>query len=173
MLEKLNKLWKSRQKEISENFGRTLSFGDYIVSRWEKAKALKFGEGASIYDSSIVFGDVKVGANTWIGPFTILDGTGGGLTIGEHCSISAGTQIYTHDTVSRSLSGGKAEIEYAPTRIGDRCYIGPNVIISKGVTIGNGVIIGSNSLVLNDIPSNVKAYGTPCRIISDTNNLTV
>ncbi|MBL7221318.1 MAG: acyltransferase [Phycisphaerae bacterium] len=151
------------RREKDAKWHRSLPMGDYIVDRWAKARALGFGENASIYDSALVFGDVKVGANTWIGPFTILDGNGG-LTIGEHCSISAGVQIYTHDSVARSLSGGKADVERAPTAIGSRCYIGPNTVIAMGVTIGDGCVIGACSLVLDDIPSGSKAFGTPCRV---------
>ena len=33
------------------------------------------------YDSVLVIGDVQVGKNTWIGPFVVLDGSGG-LEIG-------------------------------------------------------------------------------------------
>lgn len=164
----LKVFWLRRRREVNEKFTRTLPFGDYVVDRWEKAKELGFGEGTSIYDSSLVLGDVKVGTHTWIGPFTVLDGSGGGLEIGSHCSISAGVQIYTHDTVERSLSGGVAPITQAPTRIGSNCYIGPNVVIAKGVTIGDKVVIGANSLVLRDIPSSSKAYGTPCRILGES-----
>lgn len=157
----LKKLWQQEHSQVIEKWNRSLPFGDYITDRWQKAKLLGFGDGASIYDSSLVLGDVCVGNNTWIGPFTILDGTGK-LEIGSWCSISAGVQIYTHDSVQWAISGGKAEYEYAPTKIGSRCYIGPNTIISKGVTIGDGCIIGANSLVLKDIPARSKAYGSPC-----------
>lgn len=165
LLEQLQHFWRTRRREVDARFKRTLPLADYVVDRWEKARELGFGEGASIYDSSLVFGEVKVGAHTWIGPFTVLDGSGGTLEIGAHCSISAGVQIYTHDTVARSLSGGQVPIVTAPTRIGSNCYIGPNVVIAKGVTIGDGVVIGANSLVLKDIPSGCKAFGTPCRIV--------
>jgi acetyltransferase-like isoleucine patch superfamily enzyme len=87
----------------------------------------------------------------------------GGLVIGDYCSISAGVQIYTHDTVRWALSGGLDPIERAPVKIGNRCYIGPNVIIAKGVTIGDGSVIGANSLVNCDIPSGSRAWGTPAR----------
>lgn len=165
LLNQLKRFWLERRREVDDRFKRTLPLADYIVDRWEKARELGFGEGASVYDSSLVFGDVRVGEHTWIGPFTLLDGSGGGLEIGSHCSISAGVQIYTHDTVERSLSGGKAPIVTAPTRIGSNCYIGPNSVIVKGVTIGDGVIIGANSLVLKDIPAGSKAFGTPCRVV--------
>lgn len=166
LLTELKAFWLSRRREVNERFARTLPLGDYVVDRWEKAKELGFGKNSSIYDSSVVFGEVAVGEHTWIGPFTILDGSGGGLEIGSHCSISAGVQIYTHDTVERSLSGGKTPIVTAPTKIGSNCYIGPNTIVAKGVTIGQGVVIGANSLVLQDIPSHCKAWGSPCRVVS-------
>lgn len=164
LLNDLRKFWLARRKEVNDRFNRTLPFGDYIVDRWEKARELGFGEGASIYDSSLVLGDVKVGEHTWIGPFTVIDGSGG-LEIGSHCSISAGVQIYSHDTVDCSLSGGRAPIVTARTKIGSNCYIGPNAVIVKGVTIGDSVIIGANSLVLTDVPSGSKAFGTPCRVV--------
>jgi acetyltransferase-like isoleucine patch superfamily enzyme len=112
-----------------------------------------------------VFGDVRVGEHTWIGPFTILDGSGGGLVIGSYCSISAGVHIYTHDTVRWALSGGRRRYERAPTRIGSRCYVGPLTVIAKGVTIGDGCVIGAHSLVLHDIPAGSKALGIPCRVV--------
>ncbi|HEY4942135.1 MAG TPA: acyltransferase [Rhizomicrobium sp.] len=163
LLAQLKSLWRSRRTEIDAKFKRTLSFGDYVVDRWEKAAALGFGEGASIYDSSIVLGDVKVGANTWIGPFVLLDGSGG-LRIGSNCSISTGVQIYSHDSIAWAISGGVAKYEYTPTAIGDNCYIGPNVVVVKGVSIGDRCIVGANSLVTSDIPSGSKAFGTPCRV---------
>ena len=159
----LNRLWQDLQKETDGQCHRTLPFGDYFVDRWEKARLLGFGEGVSIYDSALVIGDVKVGENTWIGPHTVLDGSGG-LEIGSWCSVSAGVQIYTHDTVNWALSAGEVGSERASTCIGSRCYLGPNTVVSKGVTIGDGCVIGANSLVLDDIPDGSKAFGTPCRV---------
>lgn len=164
LLEDLKGLYDARTKYFMEKWNRLLPFNEMLIDRWEKAKKLNFGENTSIYDSSVVIGDVKVGKNTWIGPFTLLDGSGG-LEIGDFCSISAGVQVYTHDTIQWAISGGKTDPDRAPTKIGSRCYIGPNTVITKGVTIGDGCIIGANSLVLDDIPANSKAYGTPCRVV--------
>lgn len=164
LLVQLRGLWQQRRREVDEKYRRTLPFADYIVDRWEKAVALGFGDGTSIYDSALVIGNVIVGSRTWIGPFVVLDGSGG-LTIGDNCSISAGVQVYSHDTVEWAVSGGTAPYTYAATQIGNRCYIGPNSVIGKGVTIGDGSIIGANSLVLSDVPANCKAVGSPCRVI--------
>lgn len=162
MLKSLILLILTKRDEIKETFQRVLPIGDYISDRWEKAKFCGFGEYTSIYDSSLVLGNVQVGKNCWIGPFTILDGSGGSLTIGDNCDISAGVQIYTHDTVDRVIHDDA--IQKNDTMIGNHVYIGPNAIISKGVIIGDYVVIGANSFVNKDIPSYSKAFGTPAKI---------
>lgn len=164
LLADLKALWLARRREVNERHRRSLPLADYVVDRWEKARELGFGEGSSIYDSVLLLGDVQVGRNTWIGPFVVLDGSGG-LCIGSNCSISAGVQVYTHDTVRWAVTGGVAPPERAPTRIGNNCYIGPNTVVAKGVHIGDGCIVGANSLVLEDIPAGQKAFGTPCRTV--------
>jgi acetyltransferase-like isoleucine patch superfamily enzyme len=164
LLEELREFWRERRIAVDAEFRRTLPFGDYVVDRWEKARLLGFGEGTSIYDSALVIGDVSVGEQTWIGPGVLLDGSGG-LSIGSFCSISAGVQVYTHDTVRWAVSGGEAQPECASTRIGDRCYIGPNSIIGKGVTVGEGCIVGAATVVLSDVPAGSKAVGAPARVV--------
>lgn len=164
LLAALRALFQARTKETRENFRRTLPFGELIVDRWEKARLLNFEEGVSIYDSAIVFGDVHVGARTWIGPQVILDGSAAPLRVGAWCSISAGVQIYTHDSVARAVTGGKASLASAPVTIGDNVYIGPLCAISKGVCIGEGSIIGAHSLVNADIPPGSAAWGCPARV---------
>ena len=155
---------KAQRSKVKKKFNRVLPLPELLTDRWEKAKYLKFGKGSSIYDSSLVFGDVKVGENTWIGPYTILDGTGG-LTIGSNCSVSAGVQIYTHDTVKWATSGGEEQYEYMPVEIGSNCYIGPNTVIAKGIIIGDGCIIGANSFVNKSFAQGTKIAGSPAKII--------
>lgn len=159
-------IFKALRDSKRKEYDRCLPLAELLTDRWEKAEYLGFGTGTSIYDSVIVLGDVTVGENTWIGPNVMLDGSGG-LKIGSHCSISAGAQIYSHDTVKWAVSGGSAPYEYGETSIGDNCYIGPNVVIQKGVVIGDRVVIGANGFVNIDLPSDSKAVGNPVRILKD------
>ena len=162
--ESLNNLHDDLSKAFSEQFNRSLPFNEEIFDRWERAKRLGFGSGSSIYDSSYVFGDVKAGKNTWIGPFTIIDGSGG-LSIGDNCTISAGAHIYTHDNIAQTITGGKKEIERQPVSIGECTYIGPNVVVQKGITIGKYCIIGTNSFVNKSLPDYSVAVGSPAKVI--------
>ena len=149
---------------MQQKFNRSLPFMELLISREKKAKLLNFGVGTTIHDSSHVYGNVKVGENTWIGPFTILDGSGG-LTIGSNCSISAGVQIYSHDSVSWAVSGGNSSYDYQEVTIEDNCYIGPNSIIQSGVIIKKGTIVGANSFVNKSFPAESKIAGNPAHLI--------
>ncbi len=160
----MRQMYAERAAEVRRRWERSLPLGDYVVDRWERARVLGFGEGASIYDSALVFGQVAVGERTWIGPATVLDGSGG-LSIGRTCSISAGVQIYTHDSVRWALSGGRAPYATAPVVIGDHCYLGPMSIVTMGVSIGRHCLVGANSIVNKDLPDNSIAFGSTCRIV--------
>jgi acetyltransferase-like isoleucine patch superfamily enzyme len=139
---------------------RSLPVQDAFDDRWERAKRLGFGEGASIYNSAVLFGDVSVGAGTWIGPYVILDGSGG-LSIGSSCSISCGVHLYSHDTVSWALSGGKLPYRKLPVSIGDCCYIGSQTVVAAGVSIGTQCVVSANSFVKDNVPPRTIVGGTP------------
>tara|TARA_B100000586_G_scaffold219119_1_gene166118 strand:+ start:1043 stop:1624 length:582 start_codon:yes stop_codon:yes gene_type:complete len=161
----LTSLYKKRRSETKKKWNRVLPFNELISDRWEKAQFLNGLSGSSVYDSSYVFGKVSIGKNTWIGPYTILDGSGGKLSIGEFCSISSGVQIYTHNTVKWALTKGKSDFEKKSVRIGNCCYIGPNSIIGMGSNIGKCSVIGSLSFVNSKIPPYSIAFGSPAKIV--------
>lgn len=151
-------------RQMRERYQRDLPHDELLSDRWERAAQLGFGTGSSVYHNCYVFGDVTVGDKTWIGPFTVLDGTGG-LTIGSFCSISAGTHIYTHDSVRWSLSGGKHECEKASVQIGDCTYIGSQVVIGKNTTLGSHTVVGAGAFVNRDVPDFAVVAGAPARVI--------
>jgi acetyltransferase-like isoleucine patch superfamily enzyme len=163
LFEQIRELRGRLRDEMRARHQRSLPLNEELSDRWERARYLGFGEGASIYDSTLVFGDVVVGPQTWIGPFVVLDGSGG-LTIGSYCSISAGVHIYSHDTVEWALTAGRAEYVRRPTAIGSACYIGPHAVIAAGVTIGDHSIVGCNSFVNRDVPAFTMVAGNPATV---------
>ena len=50
-----------------------------------------------------------------------------------------------------------------PITIGDHVWIGADTFINGGVKIGNHSVIGAGSTVTRSIPSDVVAFGSPCR----------
>ena len=108
-----------------------------------------------------------------------MSSLGNGVLINSKVSIAAHTHIGDFVSINRNVSVGHHTI------IGDYCSINPgcniagNVTIGEGTTIGMGTnilhqvkignnsIIGAGSVVTKDIPDNVIAYGSPCKVIRE------
>ena len=91
---RLNKLLSEEREKLKSEYNRVLPTNELLFNRFDKAKYLNFGENTSVYDSSIIMGDVEVGDNVWIGPYTLLEGLNGKLKIGNFVSIDTGVTIY-------------------------------------------------------------------------------
>lgn len=157
-------LYQSLDNAFIEQFNRSIPLEETLIDRWERAKKLGFGEGSSVYSSAFVFGKCKVGKNCWIGPYVILDGSGQ-LEIGDHCTISVGVHVYTHDNVAATLTGGSAPIDRGRISIGSNTYLGPQCILAKNITIGSRCILGANSFLNTDMPDGSVFAGNPARRI--------
>lgn len=165
------KMYNALQDTMKTKYNRVLPLPELLTDRWEKARYLNFGAGTSVYDSSYVYGNVYIGKKTWIGPNTILDGSGGKLCIGNGCDISAGVQIYTHDTVLACIAGNKDYVRYGNVIIGDNCYIGPMSIIGKNVILGDYCIVGANSYVNRSFDCKSILAGNPAKKIGQVDFL--
>lgn len=112
-----------------------------------------------------IVGEPEIGSGTWIGAFTVIDGSGG-LRIGAGCDISSGVQIYTHSSVKRCVSGRSfAEVERQPVTIGDRVFLGAGAIVNMGVTIGDEAVVAAGAVVTADVASRTIVGGVPARPI--------
>jgi acetyltransferase-like isoleucine patch superfamily enzyme len=121
--------------------------------------------GANPYNPLAWFvGEPSIGPGTWIGPFCLLDGSGG-LEIGRGCDISAGVHIYTHSSARRCVSDRAVPIDRRPVQIGDCTFIGANAVVLMGVTIGSHCVIGAGAVVRTDIPDCSVAVGIPARVV--------
>jgi acetyltransferase-like isoleucine patch superfamily enzyme len=110
-----------------------------------------------------VVGAPVIGEGTWIGAFTVIDGSGG-LTIGAGCDISSGAQIYTHSSVRRCVSGRAfPSVERAPVRIGDHVFVGAGAVVTMGVRIGDHSVVAAGAVVTRDVPAYTVVAGVPAR----------
>lgn len=114
-----------------------------------------------------IINDPQIGAGTWIGPFTVIDGIGG-LKIGKGCDISSGAHVLSHSTVRRCISERRyAEIDRAETVIEDFVFIGENATILMGVRVGHHSVIGAGAVVeeYTVIPPFSLVVGVPGRVV--------
>ncbi len=98
---------------------------------------------------------LELGYETDIGAFSYINAKHGviikdNVQIGSHCSI------YSISTIDNKT--GKVVLN-------KNCKIGSHSTILPGVSVGENSIIGAHSLVIDDIPANVIAFGVPAKII--------
>jgi len=113
-----------------------------------------------------VVGEPIIGDGSWIGAFTVIDGSGG-LEIGAGCDISSGVHIYTHSTVARCISERRSDIERAGSIIGAHVYVGANATILMGASIGHHSVVAAGAVVLEhtSAPPYSLLVGAPARVV--------
>ncbi|RDY25472.1 sugar O-acetyltransferase [Romboutsia weinsteinii] len=98
---------------------------------------------------------------------TLVDDTdvyiGNNVLIGPNVVIDTGTHPIRPD-----IRAKQAQYNVAVT-IEDNVWIGAGAIILPGVCIGKNTVIGAGSIVTRDIPANVVAIGSPCRVLREIN----
>ena len=161
----LKSLLSALRRRMMTRYERHVPTGTLLNDRWALAKEFGFGSDSSVYDECLILGEVQVGAHCWIGPYTILDGSGGLLEIGDWTSIGAGAHVYTHHTIDQALSGGIAKPFYASTRIGACCFIGPMSMIGPSSDIGEHSFVAAFSYVEGRFPPFSYLAGAPARVV--------
>ena len=87
---------------------------------------------------------------------------GAGVVIGETSVIGNNVTIYAGVV----LGGVSTErVKRHPT-LGNDVVVGTGAKLLGAISIGNNVRVGSNSVVVNDVPSNSVVVGVPGRIVS-------
>lgn len=112
-----------------------------------------------------ISGNPVIGEGTWIGAFTVIDGSGG-LTIGRGVDVSSGVHIYTHSSAKRCVSlRAYDQVDRAPVWIEDGVFIGANATILMGVSIGKGALIAAGAVVTKDVAPYAIVAGVPATIV--------
>jgi galactoside O-acetyltransferase len=108
------------------------------------------------------------------------------ISIGNDVTMAWGVTIYDHNSHSFDWRRRQRVVDHfyrtygtaacfdsldwsdvaaAPIVIGDRVWIGFDVVILKGVTIGEGAVIGARSVVSRDVEPYTVVAGNPARVV--------
>lgn len=111
--------------------------------------------------------NLYIGKGSTIGDNALLDARNS-LRIGENVNLSSNVSIYTeqHDYQDEYFrctdrGGDKA------VKIGDRVWLGSNVIVLPGVTIGEGAVCCAGSVVTKDVAPYDVVAGIPAKKIAE------
>jgi len=103
---------------------------------------------------------LELGYKSDIGAFSYINAKYG-VVIEEYVQLGSHCSVYSLSTIDDKQ--GKVHLK-KNSRIGSHSTILPNV------TIGENSIVGAHSLVTQDIPDNVIAFGIPAKVIRNLND---
>lgn len=135
-------------------------------------------EKATIY-RGVKIRSSKVGAYSYIGPYTEVENTeiGKFCSISDNCRIGMGThntdQISTSPIFTQKNNGTKIQwvdknVNDSPllkVKLGNDIWVGSRAMILGGITIGDGAIIGAGAVVTRDVPAYAIVGGVPAKVI--------
>jgi acetyltransferase-like isoleucine patch superfamily enzyme len=141
----------------NSTIGHHLETGHNVVLREEN----RIGDHFSVWSNTVIdYGctignNVRIHSNCYIAQFT---------TIEDDVFLAPGVSIANdpHPICALCMRG--------PT-LKKGCRIGVNVTILPHIVIGEGALIGAGSVVTQDIPAGMVAYGNPARAQKNVNDL--
>ncbi len=139
---------------IGENNIREKVFNN-IIKRGREVKTLKstssfISKYSTIGNGTFVSSNVTINASSRIGMNVILNT---GCIVEHDCKIENSVHIAPGAVLAGNVT------------IGERSFIGANAVLKQGIVIGKDVIVGAGTVVLHDIPDNMKIVGNPSRFI--------
>ena len=143
--------------------------------------SLEIGEG-TIVEGSLVSeregSQITIGKNTFIGVSLLASSEK--IEVGDDVMISGGCFLLDHNSHAIGWTGRKQDVKdwyhgrkdwtnviVKPIKIGDKSWIGLNVIILKGVKIGEGAVVAAGSIVTKSVPPWTIVGGNPARVIRE------
>jgi len=90
------------------------------------------------------------------------------VEIGDHCMLANGCFVtdssHRYDDLQKPITWQGFETK-GPTRIGDNCWLGANVVVTSGVSVGERSVVGANSVVTKDVEPFTIVAGAPARVV--------
>jgi galactoside O-acetyltransferase len=147
--------------------------------RFRPDSRIEIGEGSMVEGSLVAEREgasIVIGRNTSIGNSILASALH--ISVGDDVLVSWGCSIVDHNSHAIAWEKRKNDVRewyfdrkdwthvaMAPVSIGNKCWIGLNVIILKGVEIGEGSVVGAGSVVTRSIPAWSVAAGNPARVL--------
>lgn len=138
-----------------------------------EGKTPEIGDGAYVHPSADVFGNVKLGAECWVGPGARVRGDYGRIVIGDGTAVEDNVVVHARPneqtTIGKRVTIGHGAIVHNAT-IHDWAVIGMGAIVSDWSVVGEWAIVGEGAVVRQsqEIPAGHIAVGVPAKTIRKT-----
>lgn len=123
-------------------YGSMLAIGKGVTAR--RALNISIEKGASI----------KIGNHTFFNNYCSINAMSS-VEIGDDCLFGEGVRIYDHDHRFRELGVpiSRQGFKSVPIKIGDRCWLGSDVVVLKGTVLPNDCVVAAGVVLKGVYPA--------------------
>lgn len=124
-------------------------------------------------EGSRVYGDVHIGKDSSIWFNTVIRGDVNYIRIGERTNIQDLSLVHVSYETFPTIIGDDVTVGHSAIihacKIGNCTLIGMGSTVLDGAEIGDFVLLGAGSLVTQNtkMPSGVKAFGRPAKVVAE------
>ncbi|MYL69831.1 serine acetyltransferase [Halobacillus litoralis] len=110
--------------------------------------------------SAIVSNYSNLAEGIFVGKRTILNA---GVNIGKATILNTNSTVEHDSNIGAYVHISPGAVVCGGVTVSANSHIGASSVIKQGISIGKNTTIGMGSVVLEDIDSNVIAFGNPCK----------
>lgn len=136
---------------------------------------IQIDASAWVHDTALIFGHVKIGAESSVWPHVVMRSEMHHIDIGARTNIQDFVMVHVGG-LTPTVVGDDCSITHHVTlhgcTIGDKCLIGINATIMDGAKIGNNCIVAGHSIVTegSEFPDNSIIAGSPAKLVKQRDN---
>ncbi len=158
---------------IEEKYKTNLFFISFGAMRWRKPVfdylSCHGWEAVNIiHPDAVVSPTAKLGKGVLIECGCLITPS---PVIGDNVVVNTGSQVNHDNIVEDHVYIASGVILSGGVSIGENSLLDDGVIITLGRKVGKDSLIGAGGIVTKDIPDGVVAYGNPCKVIRENDNL--
>ena len=132
--------------------------------------AMRMVGEAFVAASAIVVGEVTLGQDTSVWPFTCIRGDVAPVRVGARCSIQDQVMLHTRSGEMLEIGDDVAIGHQACVhcrRVGDGCLIGIGATVLDGAVLGEGCLVAAGAVVRPDsrVAAGSMVAGVPARVV--------
>ncbi|MEK4027786.1 acetyltransferase [Pseudobacillus sp. FSL P4-0506] len=156
--------YASQLKQAGEEVRFVIAIGDNRIRKQmaERLASIDAQFAVLIHPSAVISPSAVVEAGTVVMPYAVINAD---TFVGRHAIINTAAVIehdnkiedFAHISPNAALTGS--------VHVEEGVHIGAGAVVIPGKRIGAWSVVGAGAAVINDIPEEVTAVGTPAKII--------
>lgn len=173
LIEPFKNFDEQAMRRIEGKYHTNFFFISFGAMRWRKP-VYEFLSSHGWEAVNIIHPDAVVSPSALIGKGVLIE-CGCLITpspiIGNNVVVNTGSQVNHDNVIEDNVYMASGVVLSGGVTIGENTLLDDGVVVTLGRKVGKNSLVGAGGIVTKDIPDGVVAYGNPCKVIRENDNL--